>query len=275
MLAAVSHRSETGAVVCDEGCLVMGVVATAVVSGFADVALNGPLLAAVPVALLAGLVSFASPCILPLVPGYLAYAAGLAGRISQRPTRTVVGATCLFVAGFTVVYVAAGLAIGAAGVALAEHGRVLTQIMGVVVAVMGLAMMGVLPSLPQVPVRWKPPAGLVGAPMLGAVLAVTWSPCLGPVLAAVLALGASTQSMVRSVVLLTVYCVGLGLPFVAMALGVGRSLGAWEVLRRFRGQIALVSGGLVVVLGVLLALDWWVPVIDAVRSVFPAKELMV
>lgn len=245
-----------------------------VVSGFADVALNGPLLAAVPVALLAGLVSFASPCILPLVPGYLAYAAGLAGRVSERPTRRVVVATGLFVAGFTVVYVVAGLAIGAAGEVLAEHGRVLTRVLGVVVAMMGLAMMGVLPSLPQVSVPWKPPAGLVGAPLLGAVLAVTWSPCLGPVLAAVLALGASTQSMVRSVVLLTVYCVGLGLPFIAMALGVGRSLGAWDVVRRHRGRIALVSGALVVVLGVMLALDWWVPVIDAARSVFPAEELM-
>ena len=251
-------------------------------------AVSGPLLVAAVVAVLAGSVSFASPCVLPLVPGYLAYLAGLVGSqappvtaqeaeqralvrvgapapaegtrsaVPDRPWR-VAGAAGLFVAGFTVVFGAILVGVVWLSDVLVQSELLLQRVGGVVMIVMGAAFVGLVPALARERrVHWVPRAGLWSAPLLGAVFGLGWVPCVGPTLAGVLAVAAGTQGgSLRGVVLTLAYCAGLGLPFVVIALGASRAVRVLGVLRRHTRRIQIAGGVLLVAVGVLLVSGRW------------------
>ena len=233
-------------------------------------AVSGPLLAAAAVAVLAGAVSFASPCVVPLVPGYLAYLAGLVG--AEAPPATaeqeaapradrfrVAGAAALFVAGFTVVFGAILVGVVWLADALVRNEALLQRVGGVVMVAMGLAFAGLFPLLQRERrVHWVPRAGIWGAPLLGAVFGLGWVPCVGPTLAGVVAVAAGTGGgSLRGVVLTLAYCAGLGLPFVAIALGASRAVRALGWLRRHTRTIQVGGGVLLVAVGLLLVTGLW------------------
>lgn len=234
---------------------------------FAETAFSGAMLVALPVAVLAGLVSFLSPCVLPLVPGYLGYlgsmgassAPSAAGSAARRTSSgRLAGGVALFVAGFTAVFVVYGVLAGSVGGALREHAGTVSRVLGVVVVLLGLVFMGFVPFL-QADTRLhvSPRAGLWGAPLLGVVFAIGWTPCIGPTLAAILALGLESGSAARGAVLAVAFCLGLGLPFVLAAFGIGRSERALGFLRRHRLAILRIGGGLLVLLGLALVTGLW------------------
>jgi cytochrome c-type biogenesis protein len=233
-------------------------------------AVSGPLLAAVAVAVLAGAVSFASPCVVPLVPGYLAYLAGLVGadappatvdeaRAPRAGRWRVAGAAALFVAGFTAVFGAILVGVVWLADALVRNELVLQRLGGVVMVAMGLAFVGLVPFLQRERrLHWVPRAGLWGAPLLGAVFGLGWVPCVGPTLAGVVAVAAGTGGgSLRGVVLTLAYCAGLGLPFVAIALGASRAVRAMGWLRRHTRAIQIGGGVLLVAVGLLLVSGLW------------------
>lgn len=229
------------------------------VAATGDAVTAGALPLAVAVAALAGLVSFASPCVLPLVPGFLGYVSGLAGARGGEPARgrTLVGAV-LFVLGFTLVFVLGSIFVTSAGVALVEHRTLLMRVGGVVVVLMGLVFLGVGDGR-EARISWRPRAGLLGAPVLGAVFALGWAPCTGPTLAAVLVMASATTDpqVARGVTLAVAYGLGLGLPFVLVAAGLDRAgrLSGW--LRRHQRAIRLAGGLMLVVVGLLLLTGIW------------------
>jgi cytochrome c-type biogenesis protein len=233
-------------------------------------AVSGPLLAAVAVAVVAGAVSFASPCVVPLVPGYLAYLAGLVGadappatvdeaRASRVGRWRVAGAAALFVAGFTAVFGAILVGVVWLADALVRNELVLQRLGGVVMVAMGLAFVGLVPFLQRERrLHWVPRAGLWGAPLLGAVFGLGWVPCVGPTLAGVVAVAAGTGGgSLRGVVLTLAYCAGLGLPFVAIALGASRAVRALGWLRRHTRAIQVGGGVLLVAVGLLMVSGLW------------------
>lgn len=246
---------------------------------------DGPLLVAAAVAALVGLISFASPCVLPLVPGYLSYVAGLAGtggapshddgsgstttavRTAVSPrTRMVLGAV-LFVLGFTAVFVAFGTAFGGLGRLLLQHADVLNRILGVTTVLVGLAFLGWLPLLQRTArITARPAAGLAGAPLLGIVFGLGWTPCLGPTLSAVYSLAFSEATAMRGAVLGVAYCLGLGIPFVLVALGTRWAMGATAFLRRHGQTVTRVGGALLVLVGVLLVTGAWTEMMQWLRS---------
>lgn len=238
---------------------------------FANAVTDGPLLLAMPVAAAAGLVSFLSPCCLPLMPGYLSYVTGLAGTEigeldrsegdvlvrTKRKARVVVGSV-LFVVGFSAVFISEGLLFGGLGALLAEHRLGIERVLGVVTILMGLAFAGFLPGLDRdVRVHRLPETGLAGAPLLGVVFGLGWTPCLGPTLAAVQGLAFTQSSAGKGALLTTAYCLGLGIPFVLTGIAFERSLRAFAVIKRHYGVVKAVGGGLLVVVGVLLVTGLW------------------
>lgn len=228
-----------------------------------DTIASGALPLAVLVAALAGLVSFASPCVLPLVPGFLGYVTGLSDTaLEQRSRGRMVLGAALFVLGFAVVFVLGSIFIASLGRSLVEHRLLLMRVGGVLVILMGLVFLGVgssAGSQRQLAPSWRPRAGLVGAPLLGAVFGLGWAPCTGPTLAAVLTLSASTTnpSTGRAVTLATAYALGLGLPFILAAAGIERfgRVAGW--VRRHHRLIQYVGGGLLIVVGLLLLTGVW------------------
>lgn len=231
---------------------------------FADVVLDGPVVLALMVSALAGLVSFLSPCVLPLVPGYLSYVTGMAGAEAscgavavRGRNRTVAGAV-LFVLGFTAVFVGYGVAFGNLGGLLFEYQAVLQRVLGAVTVVMGLGFLGLLPVLQrEIRVRRLPAAGLAGAPLLGALFGIGWTPCIGPTLGAVQALAFDSGAAGKGAVLSAAYSLGLGVPFVLVALGLRRGTAALAVLRRHSRAITRVGGAMLVGIGLLLLTGWW------------------
>ncbi len=231
---------------------------------------DGSLLLALPLAAAAGLVSFLSPCVLPLVPGYLAYTTGLTAAevfddAGRRRGRLVLGAL-LFVAGFTVVFVSAGVLLGSFGSFLLEHQDALQRWLGAFTIVMGLAFIGVLPWLQRdVRIDKRPAVGLAGAPLLGAAFGLGWSPCLGPTLGAVMALGLDQGTALRGGVLAVAYCLGLGLPFVVTALAFGRAMTAFGWVKRHYLAVMRTGGGLLVVIGLLLVTGAWDQLVEQLQ----------
>ncbi len=241
---------------------------------FSTTVLSGSMLLAVPVAVLAGLVSFASPCVLPLVPGYLGYVTGMAGggasggSAASGGTRArtlgevgrgrMLAGVGLFVAGFTLVFVLFGVAAGSLGVALAQWSDVLTRLLGVVVVLMGLVFTGWVPfAQRERRLHLAPSAGLWGAPLLGVVFGLGWAPCIGPTLVAVYTLALDEASAGRGALLSVAYCVGLGLPFLLIALGFERSTRALRVLRDHRVLIMRTGGVVLVLVGLALVTGLW------------------
>lgn len=241
-------------------------------TGLAETAAAGPLLLALGLSALAGLVSFASPCVVPLVPGYLSYLAAFAGAdASGAPTARwrVAGSAALFVAGFTAVFVLGTVAVLGMTSALITNQIVLQRIGGVVTILMGLVFVGFFPALQRqarfTPRQW---AGLAGAPLLGAVFALGWTPCLGPTLTGVIAVASATDgaNVARGIVLVVAYCAGLGVPFVLLALGSGWAVGAFGWLRRHTRGIQVFGGVLLIAVGVALLTGLWNEFIAVVRD---------
>jgi len=232
---------------------------------------SGSLLLAVPVALLAGAVSFFSPCVVPLLPGYLSYVTGLSGAELQAGAerfrgRMAAGAS-LFVLGFAAVFVTYGALFGALGRWLTEHQDVITRTLGGLTILLGLAFIGWVPFLQRdVWVHAVPGVGLASAPLLGVLFGLGWTPCIGPTLSAVLTLSVNESSAGRGALLALVYSLGLGLPFVAAALAFRRMLGAVGWVRRHQVWITRLGGVLLVVVGLLLLTGWWDLLIADLRS---------
>jgi cytochrome c-type biogenesis protein len=228
--------------------------------------LSGGLLLGAPVALAAGVLSFASPCVLPLVPGYLGYVGGVDRSGTGGRSRLVLG-SALFVLGFSIVFVLTFVVFGAAGYFLIRWQDPITRIAGVLVAVLGIVFIGGLgPLQRRFAPEWRPRAGLIGAPLLGAVFAVGWTPCIGPMLGLIQTLALSTGSVGTAAALAVCYSLGLGLPFVLLAIGFGWATGAVSVLRRHIRAINLTGGALLVVVGVLMVSGVWTLAISALQS---------
>ena len=224
----------------------------------AEIVLNGALITAIPLALLAGLVSFASPCVLPLVPGYLGYVGGMSATKSRMVTGSV-----LFVAGFAVVFVGFGSFFGAAGAFLASGNLWLNLIAGTLVIILGLALMGNFGFFQKtIKPSFRPKVGLAGAPLLGMVFAVGWSPCIGPTLAAVLTLAGQSGSAERGGILAFSYALGLGIPFILLAAGFSWATRSVEIIRKNIRAVNIFGGLLLVLLGLLIATGIWDQIVN-------------
>jgi cytochrome c-type biogenesis protein len=247
---------------------------------FADVAAGGPLVLAVGVSAAAGLVSFLSPCVLPLVPGYLSYMTGLAGAdldaasvppdeaaATVRVRGRIVAGSLLFIAGFTAVFTILSVIAGGIGHAIDDHMRLLEIVIGALIIVLGAGFLGLIPAMQrEFRIQKLPAAGLIGAPVLGAVFALSWVPCTGPTLGAVIGLSMVSGEMARSVMLAVAYCLGLGLPFLIFGLGYRRLLGVFRVIRRNSRWVTRAGGVLLVLIGVALITGGWAEFIVWLRA---------
>ncbi|MER5358013.1 cytochrome c biogenesis protein CcdA [Streptomyces sp. NPDC002785] len=222
--------------------------------------MSGALLVALPIAVLGGLVSFFSPCVLPLVPGYLSYVTGVSGTdlAQARRGRMVAGAS-LFVLGFTAVFVSGGALFGFFGDTLQEHRGTLSKVLGVLMILMGIFFMGLMPWMTQREFRIhkRPVTGLAGAPLLGALFGIGWTPCLGPTLSSVSILAMQQGTAWRGAILTVAYCLGLGLPFVLAAVAFRKALGAFGWVKRHYAWVMRIGGVMMIATGLLLLTGVW------------------
>ncbi len=254
--------------------------------GIAETVVGGSLVLAMLLAFAAGVVSFASPCVLPLAPGYLSYVTGLTGaeiageeNDGTRGTTTlavksrVFLGSVLFVLGFSVVFVSYGLLFGGLGSLLLEYQAVISRILGVIVIGMGLSFMGVLPGMQR---EWRlhrvPRYSVWGAPALGVLFGLGWTPCIGPALTAVQSLAFTEASAARGALLSFVYCIGLGLPFILLGLLFRQAAGTLAWVRRHYVWIMRIGGALLVGIGVLLVTGVWDSITIWMRTLVPGFE---
>jgi cytochrome c-type biogenesis protein len=244
--------------------------------GLTEFAISGPLLLAAGLAVVAGAVSFASPCVVPLVPGYLAYLTGLVGvdcdEGGGEGRGRVLSAVGLFVLGFSVVFTASVVTVLGIADRLTLNEVILQRVGGVITIAMGLVFVGMVPSL-QRDLRVHPRPGLgsrhlLGAPLLGAVFGLGWTPCLGPTLAGVIALAVGTPGggLARGVLLVVAYCLGLGVPFLLLAFGARRAVRAMAWLREHVRGVQLVGGALLIVVGLALVTGMWAELIAVIQG---------
>ncbi|MDP7704039.1 MULTISPECIES: cytochrome c biogenesis CcdA family protein [unclassified Mycobacterium] len=254
-------------------------------TGFAHIASAGPLVVALGVCLLAGLVSFASPCVVPLVPGYLSYLAAVvgveegepagngAGTLKAPPTARwrVAGSAALFVAGFTAVFVLGTVVVLGMTTTLITNQLLLQRVGGVLTIVMGLVFVGLIPAL-QRQARFSPRqwTSVAGAPLLGAVFALGWTPCLGPTLTGVITVASATDgaNVARGIALVIAYCLGLGIPFVLLAFGSASAMAGLGWLRRHTRTIQVFGGVLLIAVGAALVTGVWNDFVSWLRDAF-------
>jgi len=220
---------------------------------------SGTMMLAVPVALVAGLVSFFSPCVVPLLPGYVSYATGLSGADLETARRSrMLAGTFLFVLGFTFWFVVLGTASGALGEWLWQYKREISVVLGSVTILVGLVFMGVVPWLQRdVRLHRVPAVGVGAAPLLGMLFAIGWTPCLGPTIAAVQSLALTEGTAGRGALLSVAYSLGLGIPFILLGLMYERTLGAVRWVRQHQVWVTRAGGIMLVVVGLLLVTGWW------------------
>ncbi|MFE1402076.1 cytochrome c biogenesis CcdA family protein [Streptomyces sp. NPDC058770] len=231
--------------------------------------MSGALIVALPIAVLGGLVSFFSPCVLPLVPGYLSYVTGVSGTdlAQARRGRMVAGAS-LFVLGFTAVFVSGGALFGFFGQTLQEYSEVLSKILGVLMILMGIFFMGLMPWMTQREFRIhrRPVSGLAGAPLLGALFGIGWTPCLGPTLSSVSILAMDQGTAGRGALLTVAYCLGLGVPFVLAAVAFRKALGAFGWVKRHYAWVMRIGGAMMIVTGLLLLTGLWADLMQVMQG---------
>ena len=250
-----------------------------------EIVFDGALWLAIPIALLAGLVSFLSPCVLPLVPGYLGFLGGAvsggagapgagAGTAATRTRTRLVTGVLLFIAGFTVVFVAMGVLAGTLGGFFVQYGDVITRVLGVVVILLGLVFVGVFGLAQR---TFKPQVrsglGLIGAPLLGVAMGVGWAPCIGPTYTAILSISYTQADPWRAIVLAVVYSLGLGIPFLLIALGFGWATRSVAFFRRHIRTVNILGGVLLIVLGILMVSGVWTALMSSVTGVIGSVEL--
>ena len=223
--------------------------------------MDGFLLTAFPIAVLAGLISFISPCVLPLVPGYLSFAAGF----SRSRGRVFLG-SILFVLGFSALFISYGALFGELGARIATNEDVITRVLGLLTILMGVIFLGAFPMMPTVKPRISTSGGLIGAPILGFLFGVGWTPCIGPALASVHALAFQESSAVRGAVLSLGYCIGLGLPFIASGLFLDKSEKMRKVLVKRGELVSKIGGALLIVIGLLQLIGLWTDLMIEMRS---------
>jgi cytochrome c-type biogenesis protein len=251
--------------------------------GIAETVASGSLVFAMLLAFAAGVVSFASPCVLPLAPGYLSYVTGLTGAEIAGEDRggtttvlvksRVLLGSVLFVLGFSVVFVSYGLLFGSLGALLLEYQAIISRILGVLVIIMGLSFMGVIPGMQR---EWRmhrmPSYSVWGAPLLGVLFGLGWTPCIGPALTAVQSLAFTEASAARGALLSLVYCLGLGLPFILLGLLFRQAAGTLAWVRRHYTLIMRIGGGLLVAIGILLVSGIWDSITIWMRTLVPGFE---
>ena len=226
-----------------------------------DQLLGGFLLVAFPIAILAGLISFVSPCVLPLVPGYLSFAAGY----SKAKGRVFLG-SILFVLGFSVLFISYGALFGGIGSRISTNEETITRILGVITIALGLIFMGSFPMMRTFSPKISTSGGLIGAPLLGFLFGIGWTPCIGPALATVQTLAFQESSAARGAILSFGYCIGLGAPFIASGLYLDKSARLRRVLTKRGDLISKIGGALLILIGIAQLLGFWTDLMISLRS---------
>ena len=228
---------------------------------FVDQLLGGFLLAAFPIAILAGLISFLSPCVLPLVPGYLSFAAGY----SKAKGRVFLG-SILFVLGFSVLFISYGALFGGIGARISTNEEVITRVLGVFTIFLGLIFMGRFPMMRTFSPKVATNGGLIGAPLLGFLFGIGWTPCIGPALATVQTLAFQESSAARGAILSFGYCIGLGAPFIASGLFLDKSARLRKFITKRGDLISKIGGVFLVLIGIAQVLGLWTDLMISLRS---------